>query len=391
MRVNDAEGYAYSMPKGVMIVDYTGNPDNGGETYLFDVTVDLPLDLTILHTNDFHARVDEYDVSGAACTTAANCIGGSSRLATLVDGIRAETPNVLLVDAGDQFQGTLYYNLFKSEVIAKMMNAVGYDAMTVGNHEFDDGPAELAMLASRTDFPIVSTNLDVSEEPTLVGRLVPYTIVERSGQDVAILGVTTTELPDISSPGPNVVVNDPATSVQATVDTLQGQGIDKIVLLSHLGYDADKALAATVNGVDVIVGGHSHTFLYDPPTAQTFISPTLTLTPVGPYPTAVGGPTAAGSSTVVESPADEPVLIVTAFEWGKFLGRLDITFNGHGVVTAYDGNPIYVNNTIAKDPDIETMLAPYRARRKRADDSESRRDHGGCAYQRRRQAHLPPG
>ena len=126
-----------------------------------------------------------------------------------MDGVRDETPNVLLVDAGDQFQGTLYYNLFKSEVIAKMMNAVGYDAMTVGNHEFDDGPAELAKLASRVDFPIVSTNLDVSAEPTLAGSLVPYTIVQRGGQDIAILGVTTTELPDISSPGPNVVVEDP--------------------------------------------------------------------------------------------------------------------------------------------------------------------------------------
>ena len=159
------------------------------------------LDLTILHTNDFHPRIDEYDVGGGACTTATNCIGGYSRLATLVDAVRDETPNVLLVDAGDQFQGTLYYNLFKSEVVAVMMNAVGYDAMTVGNHEFDDGPAELGVLASRTDFPIVSTNLDVSAEPTLAGSLVPYTIVQRDGQDVAILGVTTTELPEISSPG----------------------------------------------------------------------------------------------------------------------------------------------------------------------------------------------
>ncbi len=307
------------------------------------------LDLTILHTNDFHARIDEFDVGGATCTTATNCIGGYSRLATLVDGIRAETPNVLLVDAGDQFQGTLYYNLFKSEVVAQMMNTVGYDAMTVGNHEFDDGPAELGMLASRTDFPIVSTNLDVSAEPALAGSLVPYTIVGRGGQDVAILGVTTTELPDISSPGKNVVVDDPVASVQATVDKLEGQGIDKFVLLSHLGYEVDKTLAAAVSGVDVIVGGHSHTFLYNPTTAQTFTPPNLALTPAGAYP------------TIIESAAEEPVLVVTAFEWGKFLGRLNVKFDVDGIIVGYDGNPIYVSNTIAKDPGIETMLAPYRA------------------------------
>jgi len=306
------------------------------------------LDVTILHTNDFHARIDEYDVGGATCSTTANCIGGYARLSTLVNGIRDEVPNVLLVDAGDQFQGTLYYNLFKSEIVAEMMNTLGYEAMTVGNHEFDDGPAELGLLASRADFPIVSTNLNVSAEPELDGSLVPYTIVEKGDHDVAILGVTTTELPDISSPGPNVVVEDPAASVQATVDELVDQGIDKIVVLSHLGYDADKELAAAVSGVDVIVGGHSHTFLYDPETAQTFTPPSLALTPAGAYP------------TVVESAAAEPVLVVTAFEWGKFLGRLDVSFSPNGTVVGYDGNPIYVSNSVAKDPEIEAMLAPYR-------------------------------
>ena len=145
-----------------------------------------------------------------------------------------------------------------------------------------------------------------------------------------------------------MAVDDPVASVQATVDELEDQGIDKIVLLSHLGYDADQALAAAVSGVDVVVGGHSHTFLYDPATAQTFAPPNLALTPAGAYP------------TVIESAADEPVLVVAAFEWGKFLGRLNVNFDPDGIVIGYDGNPIYVSNTIVKDPDIETTLAPYR-------------------------------
>ena len=345
--VNDLAGWVYSRPEGVMIVDYTGNPVDGGEAYLFDVGVEV-FDLTLLHTNDFHARIDEYDVGGGACTTPANCIGGYSRLATLVDGVRDETPNVLLLDAGDQFQGTLFYNLFKGEVVAKMMNTLGYDAMTIGNHEFDDGPAVLREFICLADFPVVSTNLNVSAEPLLNKCLVPYTIVERAGEKIGILGVTTTELPDISSPGPNVVVEDPAASVQAAVGVLESQGINKIVVLSHLGYDEDKALAAAVSGVDVIVGGHSHTFLYGPPTPPTFAPPNLALTAAGPYP------------TVVESVAEEPVLIITAFEWGKFLGDLDVTFDAAGAIIGYDGNPVYVSNAIAKDGYIESLLVPYR-------------------------------
>lgn len=347
--VNDVDGYAYSQPEGVMIVDYTGNPEDGGEAYLFDLDVTLPFDMTILHTDDFHARVDEYDVGGGACTNPANCIGGSSRLKTLIDGVRATTDNVVLLDGGDQFQGTLFFNLFKSQVLALMMNELGYDAMTIGNHEFDDGPVELGIMAASLDFPIVSTNLDVSAEPALMGRIPSHAILDVGGEQIGILGATTEDLHDISSPGPKVVVKNTVAALQAEVDLLASQGIDKIILLSHLGYDVDQDIAAAVSGIDVIVGGHSHTFLYSPAAPVVLTPPNMSLTPAGPYP------------TVVESPDGEPVLIVAALEWGKVLGRLNVTYNGYGVVTAYDGNPIYTGNNVAKDPDIEALLAPYRA------------------------------
>lgn len=347
--VADVDGYAYSQPEGVMIVDYTGNPEDGGEVYLFDLDVTLPpFDLTILHTDDFHARVDEYDVGGGACTNPVKCIGGSSRLKTLIDGVRATTDNVVLLDGGDQFQGTLFFNIFKSEVLALMMNELGYDAMTIGNHEFDDGPAELGTMASSLDFPIVSTNLDVSAEPTLAGRIPSHTILNVGGTRIGILGATTEDVHDISSPGANVVVKDTVEALQAEVDLLASQGINKIILLSHLGYNVDPVVAAAVTGIDVIVGGHSHTFLYHPAAPVTLTPPDMALTPAGDYP------------TVVANPDGDPVLIVHAFEWGKLLGRLNITYDGYGHITAYDGNPIYVGNDVAKDPDIEALLAPYR-------------------------------
>lgn len=317
---------------------------------------DQAFDLTILHTNDVHAHVDQYNRNGARCTAEDEaeglCIAGTPRLQTLVEEVRAAEDNVLLVDAGDQFQGTLFYALFKADVITDTMNAMGYDAMTVGNHEFDDGPTELAHLADGATFPVVSSNLDVSAEPLLAGKIPTYTVVTKGGEQIGIVGVSTPETENISSPGPNVVFDDPATSVQAAVDALTGMGVDKIVALSHMGYEEDLALAAAVSDVDVIVGGHSHTFIYTPTTPLYFYEPQYPqyseLVPAGPYP------------TVVSSMAAEPVLVVTAFQWGTFLGRLDVGFDASGIVTEYDGNPIYLDRDTEKSTTMETILDKYR-------------------------------
>jgi len=312
------------------------------------------LTLTILHTNDFHARVDEYNRDGSWCTSTAAaqglCIGGSARLATAINGIRTGNPNVLLLDAGDQFQGTLYYNLFKADIITVTMNALGYDAMAIGNHEFDNGPAELARLIDGAGFPVLSANIDVSAEPALAGKIAPSTVVTRSGERIGIVGLTTPEAANISSPGPNVVFKDPATSLQAAVNDLVAQGVDKIIALTHMGYAEDLALAQVITGVDVIVGGHSHTFIYTPTNPVTFTPPLYPqyspLVPAGPYP------------TVVNAADGKPVLIATAFQWGTFLGRLDVEFDDDGVVTGYNGNPIYISNAIVKDSTVESIITP---------------------------------
>ncbi|MGC9396853.1 MAG: 5'-nucleotidase C-terminal domain-containing protein [Anaerolineae bacterium] len=312
--------------------------------------------ITLLHTNDVHARVDEYNRNGARCTeddqTAGLCIAGFSRLQTLVEEIRGEVDNVLLLDAGDQFQGTLFYNLFKADVITDTMNALGYDAMTIGNHEFDDGPEELARLIDGANFPIVSSNLDVSGDAVLAGKVPTYTILTENDEQIGIVGVTTPETENISSPGDDVIFEDTVTSLQAAVDALTAQGVDKIVALTHQGYDADLALAAAVTGVDVVIGGHSHTFIYTPTTPLYFYEPQYPqyseLVPAGPYP------------TVIESPTSEPVLVVTAFQWGTFLGRLDVTFDTDGIVTEYAGNPIYLDRDIEKSATMETILDTYR-------------------------------
>ena len=141
--------------------------------------------LTILHTNDFHARfepISKYDgTCGAEDNEAGKCFGGSARLVTAIADARARSNNSILVDGGDQFQGTLFYNYYKGKAAAEMMNKLAYDGMTVGNHEFDDGPEVLRGFMDAVQFLVLMSNVDVSSEPALAGVLKKSTVIERGG------------------------------------------------------------------------------------------------------------------------------------------------------------------------------------------------------------------
>ena len=162
--------------------------------------------LTILHTNDFHARfepISKYDgPCGAEDNTAGECFGGTARLVTAIKQARGRTNNAILVDGGDQFQGTLFYSYYKGQMAAEMMNKLGYDGMTVGNHEFDDGPEVLASFMSAVNFPILMSNADVSAEPLLADTLAKSTVIERGGEKIGMIGLTpedTDELANVSA------------------------------------------------------------------------------------------------------------------------------------------------------------------------------------------------
>jgi 5'-nucleotidase / UDP-sugar diphosphatase len=294
------------------------------------VSADEPITLTILHTNDTHANIQP-------CTTTCNNqnLGGVARRYTAIQQVKAEGGNVLLIDAGDPFQGTLFFNYWQGQEASYFMNALGYEAMAIGNHEFDSGPPALARFIEDADFPVLSANIDASAQVSLTGLIEPYTIIEVGGESIGVFGLTTEDTTFISSPGPDVLFSDVTAAAQATVAALQGMGINKIVALTHIGYTPDLALAAAVSGIDVIVGGHSHT-------------------PLGPMPGAQGD-----YPTVVNSPAGEPVLVVTAWEWGKVLGRLDVTFDAMGVVESYNGAPILIDASIPEDPAIAADVALF--------------------------------
>lgn len=289
--------------------------------------------LTILHTNDFHARFEPISKYDSGCREGDNaegkCFGGSARLVTALEDARERADNAILVDGGDQFQGSLFYTYYKGKVAAEMMNKLGYDGMTVGNHEFDDGPEVLRGFMDAVEFPVLMSNADVSAEPALADVLQKSTVIERGGEKIGLIGLTPEDTHDLASPGANISFSDPVAAVQAEVDRLTEMGVNKIIVLSHSGYKVDQIVAAETTGVDVIVGGHSNTYLSN--TSEDA---------VGPYPTMVND-----------------VAIVQAYAYGKFLGELNVTFDEAGTVTKAAGEPLIMDGNVAEDSDTLARIA----------------------------------
>jgi len=278
-----------------------------------------------LHTNDFHSKVEPISKYDSPCSAednaAGECFGGYARLVTAIEEARERNPDALLFDGGDQFQGSLFYIYYKGKVAAEIMNKLGYDGMTVGNHEFDDGPLVLRKFIDAVNFPIVMSNADVSREPMLANKIMKSTIVEKGGEKYGIIGLTPQDTNELASPGPLVRFSDPVAAVQGEVDELEAQGINRIIVLSHSGYGLDQRVAAETTGVDVIVGGHTNTLLSNSDESAK-----------GPYPTMVGN-----------------TAIVQAYAYGKYIGELNVTFNDAGEVIEATGDPVQVNADIGEN------------------------------------------
>jgi len=289
--------------------------------------------LTVLHTNDFHDRYEPISASDSTCSAednaAGECFGGSARLVSALADARVRAANSILVDGGDQFQGTLFYTYYKGAMTAEFMNKLGYDAMTVGNHEFDDGPEVLAGFMAAVDFPVLMSNADVSMEPLLAGKLAKSTVIETGGEKIGLIGLTPQDTYELASPGKNVIFTDPVQAVQGEVDALTARGVNKIIVLSHSGYGVDKKVAAETSGVDVIVGGHTNTYLSNVADAAE-----------GPYPTMVG-----------------TTAIVSAYAYGKFLGELNVVFNDAGEIVTATGEPLIMDKGVAEDEATVARIA----------------------------------
>jgi 5'-nucleotidase len=297
-------------------------------------------ELNILHINDLHSRIEAINKSDSTCSAEEagknECFGGIARVKTAIDTRRAELDgkNVLTLDAGDQFQGSLFYTTYKSAPIADFMNGIGFDAMAIGNHEFDDGPEELAKFIDALKFPMISGNTLAGLDTPIADKFKPYIIKEFGADKVAVVSVLATDTDETSSPGDSVLFADEITYLKEAVKEIEAAGVNKIVLLSHVGYIKDQQIAAAVDGIDVIVGGHSHTLLSSTDEKAA-----------GPYP------------TLVKNPSGKDVPIVTAYAYSKYVGDLAVTFDDAGVVKASSGAPKLLDASVTPDAGFAAKVA----------------------------------
>ncbi|MER2169333.1 MAG: 5'-nucleotidase C-terminal domain-containing protein [Psychrobacillus psychrodurans] len=305
--------------------------DKTGESIDVDFVLE-PFTLSIMHTNDTHSN-----------------LANAPKTVTAVKNIRTEKPNALLLNAGDVFSGTLYFNEFKGKADLEVMNLMGYDAMTFGNHEFDlgkspEGHQALVNFIKGAQFPFVSSNVDftadekftglfsdsISSEPDK-GKIYNGIVKEINGKKVGIFGLTTADTKNIASPEA-VTFEDYKEEAEKAVKAFEDMDVDKIIAITHIGYDDNAAvdndltLAAEVEGIDIIVGGHTHTALEEP---------------------------------VVVDEDGTPTVIVQSGANNSNLGVLDVEFNEDGLVVNHNGELIAIKEQ-ADDKEALEKLSPYK-------------------------------
>ena len=293
------------------------------------------LELRILHVNDTHAFLAGTDAHMNACFEATDCRGGLARVSAAIRAARHEQDNIIALDAGDQFQGTLFYSVNKWPMIAAADALLPYDAMTLGNHEFDEGCRELARFLEVQPLPVLAANLAPQQGCPLAGsRIRPYLVQTIRGTRVGIIGLANDDVTALAAACPQTTFRDARTTLQHYVAELEAQGIRHIIAVTHLGLERDKELARSVNGVDVIVGGHSHTYL-GPGSTE------------GPYP------------IVEHAPDGAPVLVVTAARATRYLGDLSITFDAAGIPAAWTGGPRELVPALPQEEAMTRLVANY--------------------------------
>ncbi|WP_419813091.1 bifunctional metallophosphatase/5'-nucleotidase [Bacterioplanoides sp.] len=310
-------------------------------------------ELTIAHINDTHSSFDPLPSSFLMQEeTIFNEFGGHPRLLTKAEEYKQSARNnnqsMLFLHGGDAWQGSAYFKLNEGRANADILSQLGLDAMALGNHEFDLSNAHLNEFLNTINFPVVAANIDISKDSDLKDQtnLLPYVLFEFKGNQktrlsakdiqqrspflsnnniVAVIGIALDNMPDISTATGNVEFFDMTESAQATVDQLHQQGVNKVIALTHIGTSQDKQLAAQVNGIDVIVGGHSHTLLGD------FVD--LGLQNEGSYAQHIINPNQTSYTCIVQAGA-----------YAQAIGRLQVSFNHNGELHQCQGGNMLLSN-----------------------------------------------
>ncbi|WP_459615017.1 bifunctional metallophosphatase/5'-nucleotidase [Bordetella sp. 2513F-2] len=317
--------------------DHAGTPPETPE----EPSPAAPLDVTLLHINDHHSNLDSKTLALNLANAAGQTVeaevesAGFARVTAAMRELSQGSDNVIKLHAGDALTGTLYFNRAGEigEADAAMMNTVCFDAFTLGNHEFDKGDTELKNFIDRLHAgdcktPVISANVHFGagsalNPATAAGYVQPYTVVERGGQKLGIVGLTVAgKTKQSSSPDPDTTFEDEAAAAQRAIDALQAEGINKIIVSSHIGYQLDRQIIPLLSGVDVVIGGDSHTLLGPDAMADVGVG-----SPAGPY------------AEQLTNRDGQPVCLGQAWEYSQVVGEMKVSFDAEGVVTACAGTP----------------------------------------------------
>ncbi|XP_034663764.1 apyrase isoform X2 [Drosophila subobscura] len=299
--------------------------------------------LSIIHINDFHARFEPTDTSGGVCDGDEECIGGYARTVYTVKRLLEQQKefNPIYINAGDSFQGTLWYNIGRWNVTQEFLNMLPADAMTLGNHEFDNGVEGVVPFLETIDTNMLVANMDCAHEPTMESLYNSSMIIERGGRKIGLIGVILETTYDLANTGKLIFRNE-SDAIREEAQQLKAQGANIIIVISHCGFDVDKEIAANAGDwIDVVVGSHSHTFLYtgDPPGPHK---------PAGDYPT-----------EVIHS-SGHRVLIVQASAYARYVGNLTVYFDDNGDVLDFEGAPIYMGADVPEDEAVLDVIKPWK-------------------------------
>lgn len=275
--------------------------------------------ITILHTNDLQGqiiplveKVNQKQVE----------IGGLARIATMVQEIRNQKEEVLLFDSGDTIQGSLFTRLLGGEYVGELMSKLGYNAVTIGEHDFDKGPEGLKTYIKASSYPFLAANLEISSTSVLSGLIQPYVVLDIEGVNVGVFGLMTEDSNIFANIGKDILVTNPKVSARKVVDELKPKS-DIIIALSHLGLAADRKLAKDVAGIDIIIGGGSKTKLSAP--------------------------------VIVNNSSGNKTIILQAKNQGRYLGQLDIAVH-EKKVKLLDYKLVEIDSSITPDVDFSAII-----------------------------------
>ncbi|XP_043070535.1 protein 5NUC-like [Drosophila grimshawi] len=304
----------------------------------------------ILHNNDMHARFEQTNANSEKCppedVSKDKCFGGFARVAHEVGKYRSDAKNggtpVFYLNAGDTYTGTAWFTIFKNKIASDFLNKLQPDAMSLGNHEFDEKVEGLIPLLNDVNFPVLACNLDLTNEPEMAAtkHLANSTIIETNGTKIAVIGYVTPDTKLLSLKN-NVEFKEESYQVSCQAAKLKAQGFKIIIALGHSGYKKDLDIAANCPEVDIVIGGHTNTFLFngEKPSVESID---------GPYP------------TVVTQKSGKRVPVVQAYAYTKYLGKLHVKFDKDGNLIEFNGSPILLDAAVPQDEEILRLLDQYR-------------------------------